>query len=217
MIPRLCKCNLAAYCTDPKGDCLKADRTRHVELCKYPDRIRTLMVKVRIGSAALYRICCGIFPNPCQAYAYALLCRLQCPKGLVSQIPINQPDDPKWLFSLLKSALYNIDDYVDILSEALCKTVKVWRPVPELVTAIQIKDGFMLRKLIEELHVTEESACLFLMLAAHDTNAQHTLLLLSQVDTLYEKKYDESAHRALLDLYTHCTFATAESKMLDVD
>jgi len=180
--------------------------------------------KIITGCAALFRVACGIYRNPAQAYAYALLCRLGCPRAMLQSVPLTCSDDKKmWLFDVLSRLNYDVYAFVDVISkllqERVLKTtgnVVEWGISPDVVAVIQVKECAVLKNFIEKLDVCAEDACLYIMLSVQPLPDDHTpgaqsIRLLTIIDGLYETRYNENAYNPLTDLRTTAT------KMLSID
>lgn len=195
-----CACKLVTYCS---RRCNGIDGKRHSQWCKDSN----IVYKVRIGCATLFRITCGIYENPCQAYAYSLLHRLECPREFVKEIYYDYHDsDKKWLWNIFKYLHYDVDSFVDAIGDMLSKSYKkknkktstYWCPMPEVMGVIQLKECTILEKLVGK--VSEENTCLFLMVTTQDESSLFAVKTLSVIDELYEM-YNGKARQPLKDLF----------------
>ena len=200
---RVCVCKLVTYCG---RRCKDTDEKRHSQWCIDSK----LVYKVRVGCAALFRITCGIYENPCQAYAYSLLHRLECPREFVKEIHYDYHDpDKKWLWKIFKYLHYDVDSFVDAIGDMLNTSYKeknknshqkrpMWCPMPEVMGVIQIKECTIIEKLVGK--VSEEDICLFLMMTTQDETPLFAVKALSVIDELY-KRYNGKARQPLKDLF----------------
>lgn len=220
-------CKLLSYCSNR---CLKQDRQRHRQYCRNRATRKKLSRKVIYGCAALYRLCCGIVDNPAQAYALALLYRLECPKEFLRYISLAKKNDT-WLFEIFKSVNYNVDAYVDtmgtLLNDTLIeheKTLNVlWFPLFEVIGTIQLNEASIIEKLVNTLQVTPEDACLFIMLKAQsgskdkEATTRFSLDLLKLVPSLHKRYQKVTHHYALRAFYIQMRSILDEKNILDVD
>lgn len=181
--------------------------------------------KILTGCAALFRVACGIYRNPAQAYAYALLCRLGCPRAMLQSVPLTCSDDNElWLFDVLSRLNYDVYAFADVMAKLLQERVLKnngglaveWGISPDIVAVIQVKECAVLKNFIEKLDVSAEDACLFIMLAVQipleeDARGVQSMKLLTIIDGLYETRYNGNAYSPLIDLRNTAT------RMLDID
>lgn len=192
---------------------MRKDKSRHNLICGDAETRATFYKKTLKGCAALFRISCGIYENPAQAYAYALLHRLECPSTLMKEIPISMKKkrSARWLFDVFTKLNYDVYTYVDVVRALLFDKVPeekrarvMWQPIPEVMATIQLRECSVLRKLIVDMKTRDEDACLAIMLMSQtpaDIDAASSIRLLNRVHGLYENRYDGMAHRGLRDLY----------------
>lgn len=111
---RMCDCRTAYYCSNA---CRRIDRERHAEHCD-AEMGQQLTMHTYFGAASLFKVCTGIFYDPCEAYAYALLVRLGVPKEILRTIPIAEKGDPR-IYNILRTLSYDAAAFATTVYKAM--------------------------------------------------------------------------------------------------